>query len=265
VGSFTITGSDTSGDYTWVYGSGGTDQSTIIESYKGSQLFSLALDSSTGGYTMTMLGTLPYSQLNLDANNIKAGGPTGSIDVGTLNDGGDYVQITGTVNNTGGQLNGTAGGVNASNGNVGVVNGNLDGGEALSFSLFTPANVLVPVYGLDMGTKTAQGASYHLYGILDSDHSTVVDLGTQSLAKGGTIHYAGNVLLDSIIVEETAGNAVKIGLAGVHLLLPPADAGFHFTAQLADGDGDTVSSSFNVYIDGNNDGTVDTAHVLFPA
>jgi hypothetical protein len=264
VGSFTITGSDTSGDYTWVYGSGGTDQSTIIESYKGSQLFSLALDSSTGGYTMTMLGTLPYSQLNLDANNIKAGGPTGSIDVGTLNDGGDYVQITGTVNNTGGQLNGTAGGVNASNGNVGVVNGNLDGGEALSFSLFTPANVLVPVYGLDMGTKTAQGASYHLYGILDSDHSTVVDLGTQSLAKGGTIHYAGNVLLDSIIVEETAGNAVKIGLAGVHLLLPPADAGFHFTAQLADGDGDTVSSSFNVYIDGNNDGTVDTAHVLFP-
>jgi hypothetical protein len=73
------------------------------------------------------------------------------------------------------------------------------------------------------------------------------------------------VLLDSIIVEETAGSAVKIGLAGVHLLLPPADAGFHFTAQLTDGDGDAVTAPFNVFIDGNNDGVVDTSHVIFPA
>jgi hypothetical protein len=93
-----------------------------------------------------------------------------------------------------------------------------------------------------------------------------IDLGIANspLAKGGVIHYAGNVLLDSIIVEETAGNAVKIGLAGIHLLLPPADAGFHFTAQLADGDGDTVSAPFDVFIDGNNDGSVNHATVGFP-
>ena len=35
--------------------------------------------------------------------------------------------------------------------------------------------------------------------------------------------------------------------------------------QLADVDGDTVSSPFNVFIDGNNDGVVDTSHVVFPA
>jgi hypothetical protein len=79
------------------------------------------------------------------------------------------------------------------------------------------------------------------------------------------IHYEGTVLLDSIIVEETTGNAVKIGLAGIHLLVPPPDAGFHFAGQLADVDGDTVSSPFNVFIDGNNDGVVDTSHVVFPA
>lgn len=262
LGSFTIVGpADQTGAYTWAYGA---DHSSIVESYTNPStnqtetLFSLALDSSTGGYTMTMLHTLPFSQVNLDANNIKAGGPTGSIDVGTINDNGEYVQISGTYNN------GTTGQVNASNGNVGVNNGNLDTGESLIFSLYSSTGTLIPVYGLDMGTKTAQGATYHLYGVRDSDHTTI-DLGTQTLPKGGEITYSGTTLLDSIIVTDTSGNAVKIGLAGVHLLTPPDDAGFHFTAQLADGDGDTVSSSFNVFIDGNNDGTVDTAHVVFPA
>jgi len=269
VGSFTITGSDTSGNYTWAYGSGGTDQSTIIESYKGGQLFSLHLDSTTGGYAMTMLGTLPFSQLNLDTNNIQAGGPTGSIKVGTINDGGDAVLISGLTNttfNSGlGTLTGTTGAVNASNGNVGVNNGNLDSGEVLEFQLLSPGGTPIGFYGLDMGTKTASSSSYEIYGLFDSD-GKVHDLGPSgTLAKGGVIHYAGSELLDAIYVKETSGNAVKIGLAGVHLLLPPVDAGFHFSAQLADGDGDTVSSSFNVFIDGNNDGVVDTAHVLFPA
>jgi hypothetical protein len=154
--------------------------------------------------------------------------------------------------------------VKASNGNVGIDNGNLDGGEGLDFSLFSSGGTLIPFYGLNMGTKTAQGATYHLFGVLDSDHTTVVDLGVQSLPKGGEIMYSGNLLLDSIIVQETAGSAVKIGLAGIHLLIPPPDAGFAFTAQLADGDGDHVSSTFNVFVDGNNDGVVDPAHTLFP-
>jgi hypothetical protein len=254
---YTIVGSaDTSGDYTWAYND--SSHTSITESYKGSALFSLSLNSATGGYTMTMLGTLPYSSLDLDTNNIKAGGPTGSIDVGTLNNGGDYVEIGGTYNN------GTAGQVNASNANVGVNNGNLDSGESLSFSLFSSTGTLIPFYGLNMGTKTAQGATYHLYGVLDSDHTTVVDLGIQSLSKGGEITYSGNVLLDSIVVTETSGNAVKIGLAGVHLLLPPADTGFHFTAQLTDGDGDYAQLGFNAYVDGDGGG-VDHSGVLFPA
>jgi hypothetical protein len=269
VGSFTIVGpADSSGNYTWAYNDN-TDTS-ITESYKGSPLFSLALDSSNGSYTMTMLGTLPDTQINLDANNIKAGGPTGSLVVGTLNDDGDTVLIQGMTNVTfnagAGTLTGTTGAVNASNGNVGVNNGNLDGGEVLEFQLFSSGGTLIPFFGLDMGTKTAQSSSYHLYGIEHSD-GKVIDLGTDGspLLKGGTIHYAGNVLLDGIYVVETAGNAVKVGLSGIHLLLPPTDAGFNFTAQLADGDGDHVSSPFNVFIDGNNDGVVDTAHVLFPA
>ena len=273
-GTGTWSGPDSSGDYTWAYGSGGTDHSTIIESYKGSALFTLTLNSSggvyDGTYTVTMQGTLPYGQVNLDANNIKAGGPTGSIDVGTINDNGEYVQISGLYNTTYNSgtdtLTGTTGSVNASNGNVGVNNGNLDSGEVLGFSLYSSGNTLIPFYGLDMGTKTAQSSSYELYGLLDSDHTSVIDLGPAGpYAKGGTIHYAGNVLLDEIFVKETTGNAVKIGLAGVHLLTPPDDAGFHFAAVLTDKDGDTTFSPFNVYIDGNNDGTVDTAHVLFPA
>jgi hypothetical protein len=270
VGSFTIVGPpDGTGDYTWAYGSGGTDLSTIIESYKGSQLFSLHLDSSTGGYTMTMLGTLPFSSLNLDANNIKAGGPTGSIDVGTINDGGDFVQISGLTNTTFnaglGTLTGTTGAVNASNGNVGVNNGNLDSGEVLEFQLFAPGSgTPIGFYGLDMGTKTASSSSYEIYGLFHSD-GKIHDLGAANspLLKGGVIHYAGTDLLDAIFVKETSGNAVKIGLAGVHLLLPPADAAFHYTAQLTDGDGDSVTAGFNVFIDGNNDGSVDTIHPNF--
>jgi hypothetical protein len=263
LGSFTITGpADSTGDYRWSYND--STHTSITETYKGSNLFSLSL-ANDGSYTVTMLGTLPFSQINLDANNIKAGGPTGSIDVGTIGNNNDYVEIRGTYNNTAGQLDGIVGGVNASNGNVGVNNGNLDGAEALYFSLYSSTGTLIPVYGLDMGTKTAQSSSYHLFGVLASDHTTIVDLGVDGspLAKGGVIHYAGNVLLDAIIVEETAGNAVKIGLAGVHLLTPPADTAFHYPVSVTDGDGDAVSSAFNVFIDGNNDGVVDTLHPNF--
>jgi hypothetical protein len=157
--------------------------------------------------------------------------------------------------------------VNASNGNVGVTNGNLDSGEALSFSLYSnypgSGGTLIPFYGLDMGTKTAQSSSYHLYGVLDSDHS-IVDLGIANspLAKGGVIHYAGNVLLDAIIVEETNGNAVKIGLSGVHLLTAPPDTGFTYNVQVTDGDGDSHTASFTAYVDA--DGTAGLSDVFFP-
>jgi hypothetical protein len=217
---------------------------------------------------MEMLGSLPFGHIDLNSSNIKAGGPTGSIDVGTLNDGTKIVEISGTTGNTPGQLpNGTVASVNASNGNVGVTNGNLDSGEALSFSLYSnypgSGGTLIPFYGLDMGTKTAQSSSYHLYGVLDSDHS-IVDLGIANspLAKGGVIHYAGNVLLDAIIVEETNGNAVKIGLSGVHLLTAPPDTGFTYNVQVTDGDGDSHTASFTAYVDA--DGTAGLSDVFFP-
>jgi hypothetical protein len=270
---YTIVGlPDTAGAWTWAYSD--STHTSIIESYTNpsthqtSPIFSLTLDSSTGNYTMTMLGQMPFSQVNLDVNNIKAGGPTGSIDVGTINNGGEYVEISGLTNTTFNgithTLTGTNGSVNASNGNVGVNNGNLDSGEVLGFQLFTSGKAMVPFYGLDMGTKTAASSSYELYGLLDFDHTTIVDLGPAGpYAKGGVIHYAGNQLLDEIFVKETSGNAVKIGLAGIHLLTPPDDAGFLFTAQLTDGDGDYTTKAFNAYIDGNGGG-VDYAHVVFP-
>lgn len=257
VGSYTFVGpADSSGDYQWSYND--TSHTSITETYKGAQLFSLSLDSSTGGYSMTMLGTLPDTQLFLDANKIHAAGPTShTLDVGTTT-GTDDVLITSQP-----------GPINASNGNVGVTNGNLDSGESLEFQLYTDIShtTLIPFFGIDIGTKSAQSATYNVTGQIDAaDGGGTYTQNNIPVGKNGTIHVdTGNILLDSITVTDASGNAIKIGISTIALLLPPADAGFHFTAQLADGDGDTVSSSFNTFIDGNNDGVVDTAHVLFPA
>lgn len=269
---YTIVGpADTTSPWTWAYND--SSHTSITESYTDpstnvkTAMFSIVLDASTGHYTMTMLHALPFTQLNLDANNIKAGGPTGSIDVGTINDGGDFVQISGLTNTTfdslAGTLTGTTGAVNASNGNVGVNNGNLDSGEVLEFQLFSSTGTEMGFYGLNMGTKTASSSSYELYGLFHSD-GKIHDLGPANspLAKGGVITYSGTDLLDAIYVKETSGNAVKIGLAGVHLLLPPADVGFHYTAQLTDGDGDYAQLAFNAYIDGDGGG-VDHSTVTF--
>jgi hypothetical protein len=257
VGSFTIVGPpDTTGSYTWAYND--NTHASITESYNGTPLFSLALNSSTGSYTVTMLGTLPSSELFLDANNIHAGGPNShTLDVGTINSADDVL------------ITSSPGPINASSGDVGVSNGNLDAGESLEFQLYTSIShsTLIPIHGIDIGTKSAAAATYNVTGQIDavSGGGTFTENGIQ-VGKNGAIHVdAGNLFLDSITVTETAGNAIKVGLSTIGLLIPPADAGFQFTAQLADGDGDHVSSPFNVFIDGNNDGVVDTVHTLFPA
>lgn len=257
VGSYTIVGPpDTSGNYTWAYND--ATHTSITESYKGSPLFSVALNSATGAYTATMLGTLPDTELFLDANKIHAGGPNShTLDVGTMNSNDDVL------------ITSNPGPINASNGNVGVSNGNLDTGESLTFQLYTDIShsTLIAFHGIDIGTKSAGSATYNVTGVIDaaSGGGTYTQNGIV-VGKNGTIHVdAGNLFLDSITVTDTNGNAIKVGLSTIGLLLPPADAGFQFTAQLTDGDGDHVSSPFNVFIDGNNDGMVDTVHTLFPA
>jgi hypothetical protein len=54
-----------------------------------------------------------------------------------------------------------------------------------------------------------------------------------------------------------------VGISTIDLLIPPADAGYHFGATLTDGDGDFVSSHFDVFIDGNNNGLMD-ANLTYP-
>lgn len=245
-GSFTFVGpQDTSGDFRWTWNA---DHTVITETYKGANLFSITL-ASDGSYTMQMLGTLPNTQLNLDANKIHAGGPTSHfLDVGVVGTSTDDVLITGNP-----------GPINASNGNVGVSNGNIDAGETLKFQLYTDMShsTLIPFLGINIGTKSAQAATYHVTGVLDSDHTTVVDLGNYAVGKNGTIHVVNNALLDSVTVTDVSGNAIKVGIAGISLLLPPADTSFTYQVQLKDGDGDPATGSFTVNIDGNNDGSID--------
>lgn len=243
-GSFTFTGTpDSTGDYRWTLNAAKT---VLTETYKGTPLFTVTL-ASDGSYTANMLSTLPDTLLPLDANKIKAGGPTGSIDVGTMGATGDHVLITGTAS-------GSIGAVNASNGNVGVNNGNLDSNEALTFVLYDSSNNVIPVHGINIGTKTAQSATYHVVAQVHGGGTFVHDY---VVGKNGTIVVdAGNLFLDSITVTDTNGNAVKIGLSGISLLLPPSDESFTYNVQLTDKDGDPAAGSFTLNIDGNNDGSI---------
>jgi hypothetical protein len=245
-GSFTFVGpQDTSGDYQWTWNA---DHTVITETFKGTNLFTVTL-ASDGSYTMQMLSTLPDTVLALDANKIHAGGPTSHfLDVGVTGNSTDDVLITGNP-----------GPINASNANVGVTNGNIDSGESLKFQLYTDINhnTLIPFFGINIGTKSAGAATYHVTGVLDSDHTTVVDLGNFPVGKNGTIHVVNNALLDSITVTDVTGNAIKVGIAGISLLLPPSDESFTYNVQLKDGDGDAATGSFTVNIDGDNSGTID--------
>jgi len=267
-GSFTIVGpADTTGAWTWAYSG---DNSHIIESYTDptthvkSNIFSLALDGTTGSYTMTMLNTLPPTTDHLNVNTIKAGGPdTNFITVNTTSGGGDYVKISGF--NGAGNPPTTPAAINESNANVGVANGNLDNGEAIEFQLFDSNNALIDFLGLNIGTKSAQASDYKIF--VDFVDPLVTDISfTQHVLKNQAIHVdpTGDDLIQSITIEKITGPALKIGLGAIDILRPPGDAGFHYDVKLADGDGDSVTAGINVFIDGNNDGAVDTSHVLFP-
>ena len=195
--SYVFTGTpDGVGDYTWAWN---TDHTVITESYKGSALFTLTLDSSDGSYDMAMLGSLPPSTDHLDTSDIKAGGPgTHYIDVGLMGSGNAI------------RIDGSPGFINESHAYVGVTNGNFDTGETMTFSMVNSSGTALDFYGMDIGGKSAQGSSYHWVAY---DNGSVVasgDTGVIGKNQKATIDPAGDVVVDAIVITKTGGNAIRI-------------------------------------------------------
>jgi hypothetical protein len=240
--SFAIVGpADSSGDFQWTYNAGTT--SAITGTYKGANLYSLSLNAN-GSYTFTMLGTIPNSTLNLNTDEIKAGGPdTFFIDVGALeND--QFVRLTGSPDP-----------INESNAFVGVKNGNFDAGETMTFTLHEANGTQLSFLGLVIGSKSAQEASYNF--VANKLGGGTVT-GSVSVAKGESlvIDPAGDVLLTSIVLTKVSGQATKIGLGDIDILVPAPDVVLDFGVRLTDGDDDFVGANFTASIDGNNDGSI---------
>lgn len=238
--SYKIAGpADSSGDFQWSYDDGtGT---AITGTYKGDDLYTLVLNPATGGYTFTMIDTLPGEPLELTSDEIKAGGPqTNSIEVGVVGPDPRFVNIAAT-----------GGPINESNDNVGVTNGNFDTGEGLTFTFFSGTTQL-SFFGMNIGTKSASGGTYDWT-------ATKVGGGTltgqETVVKNGTIEIdTGGVAITSITLTKSSGSTTKIGLDDIEIIVPPADVQLGFTVELKDGDNDTTTASFVVDIDADNDG-----------
>jgi hypothetical protein len=249
--SFGFINPDSTGDFQWNYfdfDGGGAGTYEIKGTYKGADLYKVILDPATGAYTMTMIGELPSSTLNLNTKEIKAGGPdTNSIEVGAIENA-QFVRITG--DSTGG-----AGNINESNAFVGVDNGNLDAGETLSFTLHEANGSQINFSGISIGTKSAQASTYHVVAHLVGGGIYEADI---AIGKNGTliVDPPGNVLVSSIDVTKLTGSATKIGLGDIDILIPPNDVTLSFDVRLTDGDNDFVGATFTASIDGNNDGSI---------
>jgi hypothetical protein len=251
--SYKILGpADSTGDFQWTY-----DDSTgtaITGTYLGNNLYTLVLDPTDGSYDFTMIGTLPGGTLDLSPNEvIKAGSPDNPIlEIGAANST-DFVRMTAdsTVGN---------GNINESHGFVGCDNGNLDANESLTFTLHEEDGTPLTFEGIQIGTKSAQGGEYSW---------------TAELAGGGTISSSENevvgknqpIIIDeddlggativSITIFKESGPATKIGIGGIHIIVPPDDVQLGFTVELQDGDSDPTTESFVVDIDADNDGNFD--------
>jgi hypothetical protein len=250
--SFIIQGpADSTGDFTWSYfnvdGTNGTELNEIKGFYKGTALYTLELDDN-GGYVFKMIGTLPGSQVDFSAAEIKAGAPnTNSIDVGAVGSD-EYVTIAGS-----------GGAINESHGFVGVGNGNLDPGESLTLSLHEADGDLIPFTSINIGTKSAQASSYS-WVATKVGGGTIS--GTENVGKNQPIDLSSTdlqgFLIESITITKISGPAIKIGVDDIHIFTLPDDVQLGFTVKLTDGDGDSTTSSFVVDIDGNNNGTYDS-------
>jgi hypothetical protein len=249
--SYTLVGpEDSSGDFQWTY-----DDSTntaITGTYKGTDLYTLVLDPSTGGYTFTMTGELPGSSLDLNpAEVIKAGAPDDPIlEIGAVqND--DFVRMS--ADSTVG-----TGNINESHGFVGVDNGNLDAGESLTFTLHEADGDLITFEGIQIGTKSAQGGTYNWVAHVAGDDTIT---GTETVGKNETIVISaddlGGATIDSVTITKVSGPATKIGISDIHIIVPPDDVQLGFAVELKDGDNDPATQSFVVDIDADNNGTFD--------
>ena len=251
--SYTLVGpEDSSGDFKWTY-----DDDTltaITGTYNGDDLYTLELNSNTGGYTFTMTGELPGSTLDLSpAEVIKAGSPDNPIlEIGAAQTD-DFVRMS--ADSTVG-----TGNINESHGFVGVDNGNLDAGEALTFTLHEANGDLLTFEGIQIGTKSAQGGLYTFEAHIAGGELTDTVTGNEVAVKNGTIDISALDLegetIDFIKITKVSGPATKIGIADIHIIIPPDDVQLEFAVELKDGDNDSAQQSFVVDIDGNNDGFI---------
>jgi hypothetical protein len=248
--AYTLLGpEDKSGDFQWTYDD--SSHTAITGTYKGTDLYTLVLNSSTGGYTFTMTGELAGSQEPLNPDEvIKAGAPDNPIlQIGLLqND--NYVE-----------MGASGGNINESHGFVGVTNGNLDAGESLTFTLHEANGALLTFEGIQIGTKSAQGGTYDFEAhIAGGDPDDTVG-GTVTIGKNGTIDISADDLggntIDSVTISKESGPATKIGIGDINIIVPPDDVQLGFTVELKDGDNDAVTENFVVDIDANNDGNFD--------
>lgn len=253
--SFGFINPDSDGLFKWAYydwdGNGTANTYEIKGTYDGKDLYKMILQPN-GTYTLTMIGLLPGSTLDLNpAEVIKAGSPdTPTLEIGAKqND--DYVQMTGGGGN-----------INESHGFVGVTNGNIDVGESIQFKLFDGDDNLLTFQGIQIGTKSAQGGQYswtaHVVG-----GGTISSATNEIVGKNGVIDISsadlGGATIDSITIMKVSGSAIKIGVSDIHIVVQPDDAQIDFTVALKDGDNDAVTQSFVVDFDADNDGNFDAS------
>jgi hypothetical protein len=245
--SYTIVGpEDALGTFRWTYDDATMTSitGTVRVGTTDQDLYTLVLNPATGRYDFTMIGSVPGTQLSLDVNDIKAGGPnSNSIVVGALDDPRSI------------EIAATGGPINESNDNVGVTNGNLDSGEALTFRLLN-GTTEIDFQGISIGTKTASGGTYNWSATPAAGGAALT--GSVTILKNAAIVITpamlGNVLIDSITITKADGSTTKIGLDDIDIFVPPNDIQLGFTVELKDGDNDTTTQSFVVDIDADNDG-----------
>jgi hypothetical protein len=263
--TFKIVGAPETGGFDWDYADVNGDMvigmNEIIGTRDGVDFYSLIVDSS-GNYTFKLLDTLLGTNVMLDVKDIKAGGPdTNFIDVGALQSD-DFVRISGF-------FNGDPAAVNESNANVGVINGNLDANETLGFQLFIDPNpnmagdeFVQDISSITIGTKTPKSTMYTYQAF---DDGVLVFSGAVTVGKNGSIHVEGpnGELFDFVTITSVNGNAVKIGLSDIRITTLPDDLGLGFDVAVIDADKDQAMTSFNAFVDGNNDGMIDAGAPLF--
>ena len=262
-GSVAITGAPDSDGFSWqafdVDGDLSTGDNEIKGFLDGNELYTLIVNED-GTYTFTLTGELPGGTLDLNpAEVIKAGAPDAPILLVGAVQNDDYVQMSAlsTVGN---------GNINESHGFVGVDNGNLDMHESLTFKLFDGDDDQLTFEGIQIGTKSAQGGQYSWTAELVGG-GTISSSSNELVGKNGTIIIdsadLGGATIDSITITKVSGPATKIGLGDIHIITQPPDVVLGFDVQLIDGDSDTASASFNVSIDGDGNGTIDSSAGVF--